>query len=449
MKNVGKIAVLVTMVTLLSFQVSAQNYASQGNGNWTTVANWSNTSGWGTSTPPTDGSQGSGTITMNHNMSITGNYNSGSSTLNISAGKTLTINGNMTVGGGSTINISGNLVVTGNITLNGDFNILPGGSVTVNGSMFVVNSNYLTVGTNVAGPPYADLIIKTNLVQQSSGDVTVNRNGRVAVFGNVTDSNGGGTFLKVNNGGQMYVNGNVSYSGGGSDIINNNTVSPYGLYVNGTTSNTGGGATTTSNKGNKTTMQTTNPTFYSWVAAIPGSPLPVTLVFFNVNGVSESGVDLIWATASEKNFDYFLVESSQNGVDFSVVGRVNGHGNSEVRHDYAFTVANPVIGKTYFRLKSVDFDGYTETFNVVAASYEAAKSVAIFPNPIVDSHLNVNFNFDAQNVVVSFTDMTGMEVARYSVNGIENLLTLSLEPGTYVVKVSSTEVNTVMRVVVR
>ncbi len=443
-----RLVVMVVVSSVVSIGAFAQNYTSLNNGSWTAPANWSNTSGWGTATPPTDGSQGSGTISVNHNVTIAGNYNSGSATLNISSGKTLTINGNMTVGGGSTINISGNLVVTGNITLNADFNILPGGSVTVNGSMFVASSNYLNIGTNVAGPPYADLIIKTNLVQQNSGDVTVNRNGRVAVFGNVTDSGNGGTFLKVNNGGQMYVNGNIGYSGGGSDIVNNNTVSPYGLYVNGTTSNTGGGATTTSNKGNKTTMQTTNPTFYSWVAAIPGSPLPVTLVFFQVKRVSASGVELAWATASEKNFDYFVVESSEDGVQFTSVGRVNGHGNSEVRNDYSFVVANPKIGRSYYRLKSVDFDGYTEIFHVVTANYEAAKSVAIFPNPVVDSNLNVNFNYDVEGAIVSITDMSGMEVARYTINGSENLLTLSLDPGTYVVKVSSTDANTVMRIVV-
>ena len=109
----------------------------------------------------------------------------------------------------------------------------------VEGSVTVVSSTYLTIGTAVAPPPYADMIIYQNLVQQSSGDVTINRNGRLAVFGNITDSGGGGTFIQVNNGGQAYVHGNITYSGGGSSIQNNNTTSPYGLYVNGTATSSG------------------------------------------------------------------------------------------------------------------------------------------------------------------------------------------------------------------
>jgi Secretion system C-terminal sorting domain len=451
MKNVNKkFGFVVLLVVAVTSSAVAQNYTTVSDGNWVSAPRWNNTSGWGTSTPPIDGSQGSGTITMNNNMSINTNYNTGSAVLNIASGKTLTVSGNMTVGGGSTVNVSGNLNITGDLILNSVINILPGGTVTVDGSTYVNSSNNLIIGTNVAPPAYANLIIKTDLRQQGSGDVTVNRNGRVAVFGNISDAGGGGTFLRLNQGAQMYVNGNINYTGGGNDIINNNSTNPYGLYVNGTTSNTGGAANTTSNKGNKTTMQTTNATFYSWVASIPGNPLPVTLVFFKVGEVNEAGIELMWATASEKNFDYFVVETSNDGMEFNEIARVQGHGTTDVRHDYNYVVSNPVVGKSYFRLTSVDFDGYTEVFNVVSTVYETAKSMSVFPNPVVDSKVNINFNFVPSNdVTVSISDLTGMEVVRLQINGTENLLNLTLEPGTYLVKVSSAEYSGVNRVVVK
>ncbi len=90
MKNVMRLVVMVVVSSVVSIGAFAQNYTSQNNGSWTAPANWSNTSGWGTE-------WGSGTISVNHNVTIAGNYNSGSATLNISSGKTLTINGNMTV----------------------------------------------------------------------------------------------------------------------------------------------------------------------------------------------------------------------------------------------------------------------------------------------------------------------------------------------------------------
>jgi len=444
--------VIAVLLSTIAITASAQNYTSTAAGTWTTASNWNNTSGWGTSTPPTDGSQGSGTITMNHNMTISGSYTTGSPTLNISSGKTLTINGAMTVSGGGTVNVSGNLTVNGDLTLNSDLIIAPGGVVTVNGNLIVNSSNNLTVGTS-ATIPYADLIVKNNLKFNNGGDATLNKNARVAVFGNVVDNGSGGTTLKLNSGAEMYVDGNVAYTGGGDDIVNNNpsTVAMpiYGFYVNGTTTNTGGGATTTSNKGNKTTMTTTNPTFAAWVSTA-SSLMPVTILFFKVDDVNQEAVVLNWATASEENFDYFVIESSNDGIEFNEIGRVSGNGTTNKRHDYTFQAGSPAIGKTYFRLKSVDFDGYTETFNVVSATFSAEKTVKIFPNPVVDSNMNIDFNFiPGEQVIVSITNLNGMEVYSQNVSEQQNLLPLSIEAGTYLVKIKSTEVSSVSRIVIK
>ncbi len=450
MKQIIWRVALVVVATILSTYALAQNYNSVGDGNWTTASRWNNLDGWGTSTPPINGGHGSGTITMNHNLSISINYNTGSAVLNINAGKTLTVNGSMTLGGGSTVNVSGNLIVIGDLTLTSVLNILPGGTVTVYGSVIVNSDPYLFIGTNAAAPPYASLVVKQNLRQNTSGDVTVNRNGRVAVFGNITDDGGGGTFLTLNQGAQMYVDGNVAYTGGGNSINNNNATNPYGLYVNGTTTNTGGGSSTTSNKASEATMESTNPTLAAWVASQRSIVMPVTLVFFKVASVNESMISLEWATASEINFDYFVVESSIDGIAFSETGRVQGNGTTNERHDYSYDVMNPVTGRSYFRLKSVDLDGSTETFSMISAILESSKSARLFPNPVVDSNLNIEFNFNpAETVTVSLTNLTGMEVARYNLNGIKNLVTLSLDPGTYLVKVASPEINSVTRIVVK
>lgn len=435
------IAVLLTTIPVVA---SAQNYTSIANGNWTLPSRWSNTDGWGTSTPPVNGGHGSGTITMAHNMSLASAYNTGSAVLNINSGKTLTITGNMTVGGGSTVNVSGNLTIIGDLVLNSTINILPGGVVTVNGNVTVNSDNYLIVGTNANPPPYANLVVRDDLKQNNSGDVTLNRNARVAVFGSVTDNGGGGTFLRLNQGAQMYVDKNISYTGGGNDIVNNNSTSPFGLYVNGTTTNTGGGSNTTSNKANKSTMQTTNAAFTSWVNSVSGSLMPVTLLFFEVDDVNHEAIVLTWATASEENFDYFVIESSINGREFSEIGRVTGNGTTNVRHDYSFDVVSPAIGKTYFRLKSVDFDGYTETFKIISATYEAGKTAKIFPNPVVDSIVNIDFNFQADATIV-IQDMTGIEVFRQTLNSMTNTLTLPVIPGTYLITVQSVDFKSVSR----
>lgn len=57
------------------------------------------------------------------------------------------------------------------------------------------------------------------------------------------------------------------------------------------------------------------------------APLSIDLVSFTGNA-SEQGNGLSWSTASEKNNDYFVVEASADGYNFTTVGRVNGAGNS-------------------------------------------------------------------------------------------------------------------------
>lgn len=441
-----KIAIVVLLSTIM-VRAWAQNYTTTNDGNWNSPAKWNNTSGWGTNTPPTNGSHGSGTISMNNNMTISGAYNTGSATLNISSGKTLTVNGSMTLGGGSTVNVSGNLTIMGDLTLNSVMNIFPGAIVTVNGNVIVNSDQYLIVGTSATPPPYADLIIKNDLRLYNSGDVVLNKNARVAVFGNVVDNGGGGTYLKLNNGAEMYVDGNVSFTGGGNDIINNNSSNPYGLYVNGSTGNSGGGSTTTSNKANKATMTATNVPFTNWVNSAKGSLMPVNLLFFEVSDVNQGAVVLKWATASEENFDHFIIEASTDGIDFNDIGRVNGHGTTNVRHDYTFEVANPAIGKTYYKLKSIDYDGYTEAFKVISATCEAVKSVKVFPNPVVDFKMNVDFNFEpTEDVRISIMTLNGTEVFNQSVNGMQNLIPLTVEAGTYLLKITSTEISSVSRI---
>lgn len=434
-----KVVITFLLITI-SVGSIAQNYISTANGAWTTASNWNNTSGTGSATPLLDGTQGAGTITVNNNLTISAPYSTGNPTVNINAGKALSVGANMTVGNGATVNVSGNLTVNGDLALTGTLNILPGGSVTVYGSMTVYNAHRLNIGTGIAGPPYADLIIKNDLKQMNGGDALLDKNARVMVLGNVSDNGDGGTRITLNQGAQMYVNGDINYSGGGAKITNSNTTNPYGLYVNGTVNNTGGGGQTTTNMSDKSGMVTSDPTFATWVG-LQQTVMPVTLVSFEVGRVSEEGIELNWVTESEVNFDYFIVEGSTDGREFYELTQTR---------DYNYLVQNPTVGRSYYRLKTVDLDGRTETFKMVSATYETSKEVKVFPNPVVDSKVNVDFNFNpSEDVTVSITNLNGMEVSHQVLNSMQNQLMLSVEPGTYIMKIQSTEVSSVSRIVIK
>lgn len=398
----------------------------------------------------------------NNGDAILNNNGTASITGNVSQGGTVNNNGTMVVNGSLTSTGSGSSVFTnmGSLSVGGDITLpssgklytKPGSTVLASGNVIVGGNQNLVVGTNVAPPPYADMVIKKNLVQTGSGDVLFDRNARVAIFGNVTDSGGGGTLFTVNNGGQVYIDGDITYTGGGNSITNNNTTNPYGFYVNGVISNTGGGSTTTANKANKTVMQNTNAPFYNWVMLQSSGPLPIKLLFFKIAETTENYVSLVWATAVEENFDKFEIQRSSDGKTFETIAEVKGNGNTKTRKDYTYEDSAPLIGKNYYKLKSVDLDNTFDYSGVVLAEVESSKELSIYPNPSNGEVVNYRINFEPDGSdIISIIDFSGSEVKRFEISGSSGQLTFDtkLKPGTYVLKYSSTHFQKADRLIVR
>lgn len=87
--------------------------------------------------------------------------------------------------------------------------------------------------------------------------------------------------------------------------------------------------------------------------------LPVSLVKFDAK-LNDKKVDLTWSTASEINNSYFSIERSADGINFNLLGTVNGAGNSEVLKEYSFTDHYPLPGKNYYRLSQTNIDLHKE-----------------------------------------------------------------------------------------
>jgi len=450
---------LLLLLALMTFAQLAysQNYVSKADGMWNAASTWTNKSGSGANAPATGGSSW-GSISIQHDVTSSGNLDIQSvNPLSVNAGQTLLVNGNFSISNGTKVNVSGTLHITGNATISADLNINPGGQVIIDGNATVINSDYLNVGNGAApGTPakYGDLIIRKNLNMQSSGDVTVTRNGRVAVWGNVTSDNGGGAKFQIGNGGQVYVDGNMDLKGGGDLIGNYNTTNPFGLYVNGSTNvNTGQGATKTSNNANKATLIATNDPFWQWVTGT-NAPLPVKLALFRISSTDNSGITLTWTTTTEINFDKFIIEHSTNGVDFETLGEQKSPANNtNSATTYTFKHTTPTVGRNYYRLKSVDLDTKYEYSGIVQGEYTGSKAITLFPNPSTDKYINLSINFaPSEGDIISIYDMYGTLLQQNNVADLENQIdfTNTLKPGTYVMKyASNTGNNHILRFVVR
>ena len=179
--------------------------------------------------------------------------------------------------------------------------------------------------------------------------------------------------------------------------------------------------------------------------------LPVELLFFKGSKGLED-VKLSWATASELNFDYFDIEKSKDGIVFNSIGKVNGHGTTNERNDYTYNDEKPYIGKNYYRLKSVDFDGYTEYFNVIMVDFDGKKNFSVYPNPSDGVSFSAETNFVPSNrAFIAIYSTIGSEIARYEISGDVSTITLpvKLESGVYFAKYISSDFTSTTQVLVK
>jgi len=94
--------------------------------------------------------------------------------------------------------------------------------------------------------------------------------------------------------------------------------------------------------------------------------LPVELSYFD--GYNNGSYNLIkWVTKSEINNDYFTLERSYDGVNYTIIHKEMGNGNSSSEMNYSFNDYTYTLNSVnYYRLTQTDFNGKSKIFNVVS-----------------------------------------------------------------------------------
>lgn len=304
-------------------------------------------------------------------------------------------------------NLCVNLANGANLTMDKDFTIDGGFGISNTGS------STFTLPVNM------QLTVTGSMGDNDNNNVSFVINGDLVV---------GGTFYGKNNNG---FTGTGSVTAGGLEF-GNNTECTNPTNCSGIDWNVG-------------SCQPSTSTFCTNVNA-----LPVTLIFFESKANGQI-VDIRWATATESNASYFVVERSVDGRNFHELGRLNAAGNSVSRKDYALSDKHPLVGRTYYRLKQVDLDGSTENFSIRLVDFSGKKGIVVFPNPLSDANeatLSLNFSTD-QKVHIRVTDLSGHEVWKSSFTGTQTTLPSNTAKGSYIATVTSAGETYVTRFVVR
>ncbi|MEL6697213.1 MAG: T9SS type A sorting domain-containing protein [Bacteroidota bacterium] len=105
-------------------------------------------------------------------------------------------------------------------------------------------------------------------------------------------------------------------------------------------------------------------------------------------------VQLEWTTLTESNNAKFNIMRSIDGMSWANVGSIKGAGNSTATQSYEFADYGTTIGKYFYRIQQVDFNGMYAFSNVleIQVTERMALMSDAFPNPSkgqISTHLNV------------------------------------------------------------
>jgi len=137
----------------------------------------------------------------------------------------------------------------------------------------------------------------------------------------------------------------------------------------------------------------------------PNVVLPVELTSFTSKCTGQSR-QLEWSTATELNNDYFTIERSINGNEWTGIAQINGAGNSTSIENYAFMDRESYNGLSYYRLSQTDLNGEINVYKTTSQDncFGHEFELVLFPNPIKDV-LNISYsgNGDEINSIVIYS----------------------------------------------
>jgi Secretion system C-terminal sorting domain len=171
--------------------------------------------------------------------------------------------------------------------------------------------------------------------------------------------------------------------------------------------------------------------------------IPIELMSFTGN-IEDKANRLDWQTASERNVQNFVVERSNSAEKgFFAIGKVKAVGNSSAVNTYRFDDPSP-FGVSYYRLRSVDFDGSEQLSKVITVERKGEKFAInrIFPSP-TSGETTIEFSSNERGLVeLTVSDVLGRLVFQKKLSVTEGSLFEKLDvstfmTGTYFVRLKS------------
>ena len=178
-------------------------------------------------------------------------------------------------------------------------------------------------------------------------------------------------------------------------------------------------------------MKDPNPVVYSlnWLIILPATGLNLT-----ATRVADD-VSLNWKTISEINSDYFEIERSIDGRNYTKIStniKAAGTSNVEKQYHSADNIRDVQTANIYYRVKLTDIRGKYAYSNVAIIKLPENAAVKALPNPFV-SAITISFTIEqSSSFLIRMMDMSGRtvwsgthkitkEMPRVTINNLDGL----------------------------
>ena len=167
------------------------------------------------------------------------------------------------------------------------------------------------------------------------------------------------------------------------------------------------------------------------IAIIYYPNLPVELISFTAVPGNGS-VKLKWSTASEINNKGFLIQKSNDKINWKNITFITGYGTSLQLNKYIYYDNNPFNGKSYYKLIQNDFNGTSKVISTIEVNANGLYKYSLsqnFPNPF-NPKTEVTYSLATAGFVsLKIYDILGNEAAA--------IIQEVQEPGKYTKEISA------------
>lgn len=138
-----------------------------------------------------------------------------------------------------------------------------------------------------------------------------------------------------------------------------------------------------------------------------GGEFPLYVELKGITATNDGGKNRVdWSTAKENKGDYFELERSVDGRNFSFLATISGKAQPSA---YTYWDNDPVLGVNYYRLKVINVDKKPFYSSVVTATVDhlTAFSMQAYPNPVNNSLILEMGGTREADASLIITDATG------------------------------------------